>query len=85
MGHKTTGLDDLPREVRARVARRVLPLLGPYSMDTLSDEEEDLPLTTWCRKPLKLGRLQMADTHVLRRVDWPNEFVYSADSKPSEN
>ena len=83
---KATGLDDLAEDVRARVARRVqhLSLLGPYSMDTSSDEEEDLPLTTWCRKPLKLGRLQMADTVPVHKVDWPHEYVYSVDDKPAE-
>ena len=60
-----------------------LPLLGLYSMDTLSDEEE-LPFIMQCRKPLKLGGMRTADIQVLCKVDWPHEFVYSADSKPAK-
>ena len=58
--------------------------MGPYSTDTFLDDDEELPMTTHYRKQLKFGRLRTADTQVLRKVDWPHEFVYLADGKAAE-
>ena len=64
------GLDELAIEVWAMVAKKVeqLPLLSPYSTDTSSDDDEELPVTTRHRKQLKSGRLHTADTQVLREA-----------------
>ena len=77
------GLDKLAEIVQARVRKRVqqLPLLGPYSTDTSSDEEEELPVTMCGRKPLKSGRFCTKGTQVLHKVDRAHEFIYSADGK----
>ena len=73
-----TGLEELSKDVWARVARWVeqLPLLGPNIMDTSSDEEE--PTTTRKhRKLLNSGKLSIlsADPQVMTKVEWPHELI----------
>ena len=53
-------------------------------MNTSSDEGEDTTFARQCRKPIKWGRLCMADTQMLWRVQWPHESLYMADGKTAE-
>ena len=63
-----TGLDELAKEVWSMMAKRVqqLSLFSPYSTDTSSDDDDELPMTMRHRKQLKSGRLHTANTQVLR-------------------
>ena len=66
---EAAGLDELAKEVQARVAKRVqqLPLLGLCSIDASSDDKKEL---------LKSGRLLTAGIQMLHKVDLPHKFVY---------
>ena len=60
-----------------------LPLLGPYTTDT-SSNEDDLALTRRHKKPLKPGKMRACDIQVIRNVEWPHELVYMVEGKPAK-
>ena len=77
--------------------RTCLRISGPGSLDgcnscpcwaltpwthTASDKEPNT--TKKHRKLLKSGKLGIADTQVVSRLEWPHELVYMADGRPAE-
>ena len=62
-----TKLEELAKDIQVKVGRRMrqLALLSPYSTDTSYDDDEDHALVRWHRKPVKSGKLWMADIQVL--------------------
>ena len=59
------------------------PVLGPYTTDTSSAEEEAEP-TRRHKKPLTSGKLRTANKQVIHKVEWPHELVYRVEGKPAE-
>ena len=79
-------LGELSKEVQACVTRRVqqLPLIGPYTTDTSSDEEAGTVPARYRSTYLKSNRLHTIDSQILHKVDWPHMHIYLADGKPAE-
>ena len=80
----SSSLGELSEEIRERVVHRVkqLPVLGPYTSDeTSSEEDEPAPINH--RKPLRSGKLHTVDTQLIHCVTLPHKFVYSADGQPA--
>ena len=82
---KSSSLEDLSEELHERVAHRVkqIPLLGPYVMDESSSNKKEPVPTRSHRKPLKSGKLSMADTQVIHHVVWLHKFVCMAVGQPA--
>lgn len=79
------GLGDLSEQAWVQVTRRVqqLPLLCPYTTDTVSDEEA-AATTKPCQNLLKSAKKRTADTQVIQRVDWLHELVCTTEGLPHE-
>ena len=66
------------------MARRLWcqPIITLSTTDEESDSDAVEPLRQH-RKPLKFGKLYMANSMVLKMVTWPHELIYTAMGQPT--
>ena len=79
-----TDKDDLSEGLQAAVARRFhhQPIITLSTIDEESDSDAvEPPRLRW--KPLKSGKLCMAESMMLKKVTWPHELVYTAMGQPA--